>query len=211
VAEALEVGDGAIAFYIRRLLLADDEPIGMLESWLAPWIFAEGRKPAPDELDAGSLYAWLARFSVPRIAGARECIDGALADAAMARRLSWSSGAARTPRTSGPWNTRSCITAPTDIALSSSSLETALLNRHNDHSCPDERHAQHSASGAAAEIQCARKALSRPETDYRRHSFAALPSAPRYDGQPTSEIYADAERTRRRFRKAALMASSSKM
>jgi hypothetical protein len=41
--------------------------------------------------------------------------------------------------------------------------------------------------------------------------LAALPSAPRYDGQPTSEIYADAERTRRRFRKAALMASSSKM
>ena len=42
-AEALEIGDGAPAFHIRRLLLADDEPIGMSESWLAPWIFAAGR------------------------------------------------------------------------------------------------------------------------------------------------------------------------
>ena len=42
-AEALEIDDGALAFHIRRLLLADDEPIGMSESWLAPWIFAAGR------------------------------------------------------------------------------------------------------------------------------------------------------------------------
>src|ERR1700679_2167729 len=46
-AEALEVGDGALAFHIRRLLLADDEPIGMSESWLAPWIFAAGPPPPP--------------------------------------------------------------------------------------------------------------------------------------------------------------------
>jgi GntR family transcriptional regulator len=94
VAEALEVGDGSLAFYIRRLLLADDQPIGMLESWLAPWILAEGREPTPDELDAGSLYAWLARFSGPKIAGARECIEAALADAAMARRLEVPPGSA---------------------------------------------------------------------------------------------------------------------
>jgi GntR family transcriptional regulator len=86
-AQALGIGGGAVAFHIRRLLLADDEPIGMLESWLAPWIFAEGREPTPDELDAGSLYAWLARFCRHKIAGARECIEAALADAAMARRL----------------------------------------------------------------------------------------------------------------------------
>jgi GntR family transcriptional regulator len=94
VADALEFREGALAFYIRRLLLADDEPIGMLESWLAPWIFAEGREPTPDELDAESLYAWLARFSGPRIAGARECIEAALADAAMARRLEVAPGSA---------------------------------------------------------------------------------------------------------------------
>ena len=56
VAEAFAVGEGALAFYIRRLLLANDQPIGMLESWLAPWIFTAGRKPTPAELDAGSLY-----------------------------------------------------------------------------------------------------------------------------------------------------------
>lgn len=94
VADALEFGEGALAFYIRRLLLADDEPIGMLESWLAPWIFVDDREPTPDELDAESLYAWLARFSGPRIAGARECIEAALADAAMARRLEVAPGSA---------------------------------------------------------------------------------------------------------------------
>jgi GntR family transcriptional regulator len=86
-AEALAIGDGAPAFHIRRLLLADDEPIGMSESWLAPWIFAAGRQPTPEELDAGSLYAWLTRFCGQTIAGARECIEAALADATMSRRL----------------------------------------------------------------------------------------------------------------------------
>ncbi|MGB7972800.1 MAG: GntR family transcriptional regulator [Roseiarcus sp.] len=93
-AEALEIGDGARAFHIRRLLLADDEPIGMSESWLAPWIFSAGREPTPDELDAGSLYAWLARFCGQKIAGARERIEAALADAVMARRLEVAPGSA---------------------------------------------------------------------------------------------------------------------
>jgi GntR family transcriptional regulator len=93
-AEALEIGEGELALHIRRLLLADDEPIGMSESWLAPWIFAAARQPTPDELDAGSLYEWLARFCGQRIAGARECIEAALADAAMARRLGVAPGSA---------------------------------------------------------------------------------------------------------------------
>ena len=38
IAEALDLRDGADAFHIRRLLLANDEPIGMSESWLAPWV-----------------------------------------------------------------------------------------------------------------------------------------------------------------------------
>ena len=93
-AEALEIGDGALAFHIRRLLLADDEPIGMSESWLAPWIFAAGREPTPKELDAGSLHAWLTRFCGQTIAGARECIEAALADATMSRRLEVAPGSA---------------------------------------------------------------------------------------------------------------------
>jgi len=93
-AQALEIADGAPAFYIRRLLLADDEPIGMSESWLAPWIFVAGRQPTPEELDAGSLYEWVARFCGQEIAGARECIEAALADSAMARRLEVAPGSA---------------------------------------------------------------------------------------------------------------------
>lgn len=93
-AEALDIDEGAPAFHIRRLLLADDEPIGMSESWLAPWVIAAGRQPTPDELDAGSLYAWLAKFCGQTIAGARECIEAAPADAAMARRLGVASGSA---------------------------------------------------------------------------------------------------------------------
>ena len=49
----LSSGRGALAFLIRRLLLANDEPIGMSESWLAPWTLAGRRGPTPDELDAG--------------------------------------------------------------------------------------------------------------------------------------------------------------
>src|SRR6202046_3701600 len=86
-AEGLEINEGALSFHVRRLLLADDEPIGMSESWLAPWIFAAGREPTPDELDAGSLYEWLAKVCGQKIFGARECIEAALADATMARRL----------------------------------------------------------------------------------------------------------------------------
>ena len=93
-AEALDAPAGAVVFHIRRLLLADDEPIGMSESWLAPWVLAAGREPTPKDLDAGSLYDWLARVCGQKIAGAREYIEAALADAAMARRLDVAPGSA---------------------------------------------------------------------------------------------------------------------
>src|SRR6185312_2559392 len=93
-AEALALRDGALAFQIRRLLLADDEPIGMSESWLTPWVLAAGRQPTPDELDAGSLYEWLAKVCGQKIAGAREFVEAALADAGMARRLEVAPGSA---------------------------------------------------------------------------------------------------------------------
>ncbi len=93
-AEALGLRDGAAAFHIRRLLLADDEPIGMSESWLAPWVLAAGRQPTPGELDAGSLYEWLARLCGQKIAGAKEYVEAALADASMARRLEVAAGSA---------------------------------------------------------------------------------------------------------------------
>jgi GntR family transcriptional regulator len=86
-AEALGLPERATAFAIRRLLLADDEPIAMSESWLAPWVVASRRAPSPEELDAKSLYAWLGEQFGVRIAGATEYIEAAIADPAMARRL----------------------------------------------------------------------------------------------------------------------------
>lgn len=85
-ASALALTPGTQAFRIHRLLLADDEPMGMSESWLAPPVL-NGRAPTPDELDSGSLYAWLAQHCGTRIAGAQEYIEAAVADADMARRL----------------------------------------------------------------------------------------------------------------------------
>ena len=91
-ADALGLAAGAQAFRIHRLLLANDEPMGMSESWLAPAILG-ARVPTPDELDAGSLYEWLGRYSGTRIAGAQEFIEAAVADADMARRLDVRPGA----------------------------------------------------------------------------------------------------------------------
>ena len=93
VAEALGIDPGRRAFCIRRLLLANDEPMGMSVSWLAPAVLAGGQPPTPGELDAGSLYAWLASRCRARIAGAKEFIEAATADAAMARRLQVAQGA----------------------------------------------------------------------------------------------------------------------
>lgn len=92
-AAALGLPPGSGAFRIVRLLLANDAPMGMHESWLVPAML-EPRPPTPEELDAGSLYEWLGRHCGVRIAGAREIIEAASADATMARRLETELGAA---------------------------------------------------------------------------------------------------------------------
>ncbi len=94
VAEALGVGRGAGVFFIRRLLLANDEPMGMSESWLAPAVLGDRPGPTPAELDAGSLYRWLASRCDVRIAGGKEFIEAAVADDVVARRLDVAPGSA---------------------------------------------------------------------------------------------------------------------
>ncbi len=91
-AEALDLAQDVKAFLIRRLLLGDDEPMAMSESWLAPSVLAGNSGPTPDELDAGSLYAWLAGRRDVRIAGATQFIEAAVADAVLARRLGVNAG-----------------------------------------------------------------------------------------------------------------------
>jgi len=66
----------------------------MCESWLAPWMIDAGRQPTPEELDAGSLYAWLSRVCRQKIAGAKEYIEAVTADPSMARRLEVAPGSA---------------------------------------------------------------------------------------------------------------------
>lgn len=92
-AAALGLDEGAPAFHILRLFLADDEPMGMSESWLAPAVLGADPGPSPEDLDAGSLYRWLSDRRGVAIAGAREFIEAAVADAALARRLEVAVGA----------------------------------------------------------------------------------------------------------------------
>ncbi len=91
-AEALNLAPGFKAFQIRRLLLGDDEPMAMSESWLAPSVLGASAGPTSVELDSGSLYAWLAARCDVRIAGARQLIEAAIADPMMARRLGVDAG-----------------------------------------------------------------------------------------------------------------------
>ncbi|MDQ0395380.1 GntR family transcriptional regulator [Labrys monachus] len=86
-AEALGLAQGAEAFCIHRLLQADGEPMGLSVSWLAPEVLATSAPPTVADLDAGSLYAWLARHCGARITGGHEYIEAAGADAATARSL----------------------------------------------------------------------------------------------------------------------------
>ena len=93
-AEALGLEEDAEVFLIRRLLLADDEPMGVSESWLAPSCLGASPGPTPEDVDPGSLHAWLAARHGVRITGAKEFIEAAIADAATARRLGVKPGSA---------------------------------------------------------------------------------------------------------------------
>ena len=141
-AEALGLHDGADAFHIRRLLLADDEPIGMSESWLAPWVLVAGRAA-----DAGGTRRrifvrmageglWAENRRRKRIHRGR---SGRRGDGAPTRSRAGIGSPRRAPPLARRWtgvrsNTRRCITGPTGIASSSNSLEAALLNGRNDRS-----------------------------------------------------------------------------
>jgi GntR family transcriptional regulator len=84
-ADALGLDPGASAFCIHRLLKADGEPMGLSVSWLTPALLAPGPAPTIAELDAGSLYEWLARHCGARITGGHEYVEAASADAVVAR------------------------------------------------------------------------------------------------------------------------------
>ena len=71
VAEALDIGVGARVFHSRRLLKADDRPIGIALSWLSPTILRGVADPTATELTEGSLYEWLKQKCGATFAGRR--------------------------------------------------------------------------------------------------------------------------------------------
>lgn len=93
VAEALEVGSETRVFRSRRLLLAEDEPMGLAFSWIPPRLLRGVAAPTVEELTQGSLYEWMHRNCGTRLVRAHEYIEAAAAEPEMAARLGISPGA----------------------------------------------------------------------------------------------------------------------
>jgi GntR family transcriptional regulator len=93
VAEALDIEVNALVFRSRRLLKADDVPMGIAVSWLPPGVLRKGSPPTASELTEGSLYDWLGRNRGVRLTGAKEYIEAAVATADLARELQIPKGA----------------------------------------------------------------------------------------------------------------------
>ncbi|MDQ0468619.1 GntR family transcriptional regulator [Labrys wisconsinensis] len=92
VAEALGVDTATRVFRIVRLLKADDRPMGLSESWIAPAVLGAHAPPGIGDLDGGSLYAWLDRRQDGRIVGGHEFIEAAVATRSQAQSLGISAG-----------------------------------------------------------------------------------------------------------------------
>jgi GntR family transcriptional regulator len=92
VAELGLVDDQAVV-RIRRVLLADDAPIAVSESWLSPNVLRPDA-PLPDVRSIASLYVWLERQHGVRVTSGREVIEGGVADAHLAEVLETTSGSA---------------------------------------------------------------------------------------------------------------------
>lgn len=85
--EALSLRVNSSVYHSRRILKADDQPVGVALSWIPMSIFGEVAPPTPDELNASSLYRWLDEKCGVKIAGAREAIEAAPAESEMATEL----------------------------------------------------------------------------------------------------------------------------
>lgn len=82
--ERLGLAPGEFAFEIRRLRLADDEPIGLLVSWLPA---AVGRRIEPGWLEVGGSMHFLAALELLAGSHAERTLDAVPADAELAALL----------------------------------------------------------------------------------------------------------------------------
>jgi GntR family transcriptional regulator len=87
VAAALQIEPGSTVLTIDRLFLADDRPIAIAKTRLAPALFQRARPPSAAELDEDSLYAWIENHTGVRISTGSETIEAAPATPSLARRL----------------------------------------------------------------------------------------------------------------------------
>ncbi len=94
VASAFGLRPGQLVFQSRRLLKADEQPIGFAISWLSPSLFRTVKPPTASDLSSGSLYDWLASCCDVRMSGAQEYIEAANVDRDLARDLDVAPGTA---------------------------------------------------------------------------------------------------------------------
>jgi GntR family transcriptional regulator len=94
VAEALGIGPSQPVFQAIRLFKADERPMGICESWIAPEVLKSHAPPTAAELDNGSLYKWLEHRCGARIVSGHEIIEAATATKQQAQFLEVMAGAA---------------------------------------------------------------------------------------------------------------------
>ncbi len=92
--EALGIRINSSVYHSRRVLKADDQPVGLALSWIPMSIFGNGPLPAAEDLNQNSLYRWLNEKCGVKVVGARETIEAALAEGEMASELEVQPGAA---------------------------------------------------------------------------------------------------------------------
>ena len=92
VASNLEVSRGRRVTAIDRILCADGSPLAMSRSWISPHVLAGHEPPTADELDQGSLYAWLEEVCGFRVSAGDEFIEAAVADERIAKSLAIAPG-----------------------------------------------------------------------------------------------------------------------
>jgi GntR family transcriptional regulator len=92
-AHGLKPSEARDLLEIERLLLANDQPVGLSQSWLVPNILKLPRIPEIGELDGGSLYTWIEAQTGVSIVRGEEYVEATTADAAIARILDVPEGA----------------------------------------------------------------------------------------------------------------------
>jgi len=94
IAEAFGIRVNSSVYHSRRLLKADDYPIGVALSWISPDLLKNVSPPTAEELSNSSLYSWLEENCGAQVTGARESIEAAIVSDDMAGELQVPTGSA---------------------------------------------------------------------------------------------------------------------